>query len=166
MMTVPPQFTSSLPSFSYPASFRHPPPASSQPTGDDIRRGATVGPRARGPGSVIVLLLPLLLLLLCIQLFCWRWPSSLSSFCIVWPCLMWLQWQRLQLWYVMVGRHDRSYDDRFFAYRCTFLPVMYLPVILWAEGYKNQAEVSLLAIHTEKSEPESKAGKVTLLTIQ
>jgi len=118
-----------------------------------------VGPRARGPGSVIVLLLPLLLLLLCIQLFCWRWPSSLSSFCIVWPCLMWLQRQRLQLWYVMVGRHDRSYDDRFFAYRCTFLPVMYLPVILWAEGYKNQAEVSLLAIHTEKSEPESKAGK-------
>lgn len=36
---------------------------------------------------------------------------------------------------------------------------MYLPVILWAEGCKNQAEVSLLAIHTEKSEPESKAGK-------
>ena len=30
MMTVPPQLTSSLPSFSYPASFRHPPPASSQ----------------------------------------------------------------------------------------------------------------------------------------
>ena len=29
MMTVPPQLTSSLPSFSYPASFRHPPPASS-----------------------------------------------------------------------------------------------------------------------------------------
>ena len=28
-MTVPPQLTSSLPSFSYPASFRHPPPASS-----------------------------------------------------------------------------------------------------------------------------------------
>ena len=31
MMTVPPQLTSSLPSFSYPASFRHPPPASSLP---------------------------------------------------------------------------------------------------------------------------------------
>ena len=30
MMTVPPQLTSSLPSFSYPASFRHPPPASSE----------------------------------------------------------------------------------------------------------------------------------------
>ena len=30
MMTVPPQLTSSLPSFSYPASFRHPPPASSK----------------------------------------------------------------------------------------------------------------------------------------
>ena len=30
-MTVPPQLTSSLPSFSYPASFRHPPPASSGP---------------------------------------------------------------------------------------------------------------------------------------
>ena len=29
MMTVPPQLTSSLPFFSYPASFRHPPPASS-----------------------------------------------------------------------------------------------------------------------------------------
>ena len=29
MMTVPPQLTSSLPSFSYPASFRHLPPASS-----------------------------------------------------------------------------------------------------------------------------------------
>ena len=29
MMTVPPRLTSSLPSFSYPASFRHPPPASS-----------------------------------------------------------------------------------------------------------------------------------------
>ena len=29
MMPVPPQLTSSLPSFSYPASFRHPPPASS-----------------------------------------------------------------------------------------------------------------------------------------
>ena len=29
MMTVPPQLTCSLPSFSYPASFRHPPPASS-----------------------------------------------------------------------------------------------------------------------------------------
>ena len=29
MMTVPPQLTSSLPSFSYPSSFRHPPPASS-----------------------------------------------------------------------------------------------------------------------------------------
>jgi len=28
-MTVPPQLTSSLSSFSYPASFRHPPPASS-----------------------------------------------------------------------------------------------------------------------------------------
>jgi hypothetical protein len=30
MMTVPPQLTSSLPSFSYPASFRHPAPASSK----------------------------------------------------------------------------------------------------------------------------------------
>ena len=28
MMTIPPQLTSSLPSFSYPASFRYPPPAS------------------------------------------------------------------------------------------------------------------------------------------
>jgi len=30
MLTVPPQLTSSLPSFSCPASFRHPPPASSE----------------------------------------------------------------------------------------------------------------------------------------
>ena len=61
------------------------------------------------------------------------------------------------------GRHERSYDDRFFAYTSALLPVLYLPVTLWAEGrrqksaylhangernlYPKPATVALLAIH-------------------
>ena len=58
MMTVPPQLTSSLPSFSYPASFRHPPPASSCPYVSTTSLLVTKTPRNTKPLTLLPSLQP------------------------------------------------------------------------------------------------------------
>ena len=73
---------------------------SNEPTADDIGWGAHRGTVGKGTG--LCDFAAAAAVVAAYSIICWRWPPSLSSFCIVWRCLMWLQRHQLQLWYVMV----------------------------------------------------------------
>ena len=107
MMTVPPQLTSSLPSFSYPASFRHPPPASSWlskvvSSGSKWSQVITVVCWMRCQGAParaceLIWCLPTMRLarwvsVACVCLECFHWMSQFKC----WEtCRFWPFWQHL-----------------------------------------------------------------------